>query len=386
MSKRGAPGIGVQLNMTLKAISGRGVSKKDTKEKYRHNMKQKGERANPLKSPLIHSDKYMQNIRTTSELYLRWAKEKGFGHKHINQYNHAEAGRKFFEERIARGVKDLSTEVGHLRKLEDALKTKWGAEVKIVPEDVSKMLREAGYPTTRAGRIARQTTYRRYCREEVQKGLAQVRGQRSGGVGKADALEAQYRLGFRAQEAVCLRVRHVDLDRGRIYVCEGQKGTRTRFIPIPVEYRSKLERLMEGKQPGDRVYDIAGKSVKCKERNLERAWERACHSMSIKEHRTHNLRATYACDRIVEIKDKIREFEDRGGGSRIGLYNHERWWSDYAPADRLQKLERIDERYVKCRDRETPEEREERIDREARGVLIEEMGHSDMGKLDHYIR
>lgn len=332
MSKRGAPGLGVQVSKCLKTIRGRGISKHETKQEYIAQAKARGERINPLKSPLIHSDKYYQNIHQTSVQFLRWSREQGYGARYIKDFKFKEAGRKWFEERISKGIKDLRTEAAHLDKLQSAIEKTWAVKTEIVPKDLGKQLRAAGYPTTKEGRIAQQTTYRRYTNEEVQKGLSHVRGQRAGGMGKADALEAQHSLGLRVREAASLRAWHVDLERGHVYVCEGQKGTRTRFVPIPVEYRSKLSDLVQGKDRNDRVFNVRGKSIDNRVRNLERAWERAMHAQDIQEHRTHNLRAAYACNRLEGLKDKGMSKED------------------------------------------------------AERVLIEELGHSDTSKLQHYIR
>jgi len=330
MAKRGAPGLGVQVAKALKNVRGRGISKHNTKQEYMAQAKARGERINPLKSPLIHSDKYYDNVHQTSVQFTKWARENGYGAKYLKDFKFKEAGQKWFTDRIARGIKDLRTEAAHLDKFQSAIEKTWGAKAEIVPSDLSKQLRAAGYPSTKAGKIAQQTTYRRYTADEVQKGLTHVRGQRAGGMGKADALEGQYRMGLRVREAVSLRVSHVDLDRGRIFVCEGQKGTRTRFVPIPENYRAKLESLVKGREANERVFDVKGKKIDNKVRNMERAWERAMHAQGVEEHRTHNLRATYACDRKEEL-------ESQG----------------------IEKWEK---------------------------TLIEELGHSDTSKLQHYIR
>ena len=348
MARRGAPGLGVQVAKALKVISGRGISKHETKREYMAQQRKTGERINPLASPLIHSDKYRTNIQQTSEQYLRWARQNGYGAKLIKDFNHEEAGRKWFEHRISLGIKDLRTEAGHLAKLSNGIKKTWGVDVKIVPDDLTLQLKKANYPTTKEGKIAQQTNYRRYTPAEVARGLEIVKGQRFGGLAKAKALEGQTRLGFRVQEAVCLRVAHVNLDKGYIHIQEGMKGTITRYVPIPEDYKDTLKDLMDGKALGDRVYDIRGKKIENKIRNMQRAWEIACEKMGIQEHKTHNLRAFYACERLEELKEQIRI-----------------------------------ERFLDLKD---DVEREVIVDREARDILIRELGHRDTTKLAHYIR
>lgn len=342
MAKRGAPGLGVQVAKALKAINGRGISKHDTKMRYQHEKRAMGEKVSPLESPLIHSDNYRQNIYQTSTQFLRFAREQGLGAGLIRDFQMEEAGRKWFEHRINQGIKDLRTEAGHLRKLESGIKEAWGVEVKIVPDDLTQQLRAVNYPTTRAQKIALQEGYRRYTPEELIKCIEHVAGQRRNGLKKSQALMGQARLGLRLQEAVCLRTSHVDLERNRIYICEGQKGTRTRFVPIPKDYQPVLEKLVSGKSATDRVFDVPGKNLKSQMRGLQRSWQRACKANGIEETKTHNLRAFYACERLEELKNEIHSRE---------------------PA--------LDEKQV---------------DDAARKVLIEEMGHSDTAKLAHYIR
>lgn len=342
MGRRGAPGLGVQVKKALKSISGRGISKHKTKQKYMVEQKARGERVNPLESPLIHSDSYRKNVEQTAKQFLKWARQQGLGAGLVKDFKMQEAGRRWFEERISKGIKDLRTEAGHLKKLERGIEKAFGTKVEIVPKNLGKLLKAAGYPTTRREKIAQQMGYRRYTPDEVREGLEHVSQQRNNGAGKAQALEGQARLGFRLREAVSLRVSHVDLERNHIYVCEGQKGTRTRFVPIPEDYRPSLEKLVAGKAPEERVFDVPGKSIERQMRNLQRAWERACRSMNIEEHRTHNLRAYYACERLDELKSKI---QDRDPGLS-----------------------------------------EKEADQAAREVLIEELGHSDTSKLAHYVR
>lgn len=250
MSKRGAPGLKIQIGKALKVLNGIGKSKKEEKKKYREVQKLEGKGVNPLSSPLIHSFKHRENIIQTSVLYLRWCRENGYGAKLIKDFNHAEGGKAWIEHRISEGIRNVPTEIGHLRKLADGIEKTWGVEAAIVPVDIKKMLSESGsYYGTKQEKIARQSKgYRKYTKQEVKQGLNYL--DETDREKSADALEGQVKLGFRVREAVSLLVGDIDLKKriATVTVQRGQKGTLKREFPIPEDYIPKLKSLIKGKK------------------------------------------------------------------------------------------------------------------------------------------
>lgn len=304
VSKRSAPGVTVQLKRIFKILDGRGISKHIEKKKYAANMKERGETANPLKSDLIHSLKYYENVLHTSNQFLRWAKENGYGAKFIENYNYTEAGRKYFEERIEKGIKDLNTEAGHLRKLEDAIEKRLSKKISIVPEDFNKMLKEAGYATTKDQKLKQRVGVKLYSKEELKTLIETVSTQKIHGDTKSNAFELQSKLGLRIKEIVCLKVGNIDFDLGKVHIWFGAKGGRKRWVPIPEEYKEKLRTLVNGKEANENVIELGKSKIKSKIRMLQKSWEKACKKNMIEEHKTHNLRVFYANNRIDELIEK----------------------------------------------------------------------------------
>jgi integrase len=349
MAKRGAPGLSFQINRILKTLDGTGLSKRSARKLYQKQQSNllPGERSN-IHSPFLHSAVYQKHCAETWKRYLEFARSKGDGARFIKDFNHQAAGKKYLEWRCQTGIRNIRSEVSHLRQLENGVKKTFATEINIVPQNVVSIISSYGIPLNKRERLANRLGFKHFSEKELEQVMQAVRSQRSGQE-KEYLLRSQYLCGLRIKEACSLRVCNINLSgdtwvyhhrqsdgsvltlrvpSGHILLNQGTKGNKPRVVPCgDITFWQKL---CDGRSHNELVFTVKGARVDNRIRNIQKSFRKACLENSIAETRTHNLRATYA----------QREY------------------------DRL---------------------REDHTERRAKEIITERLGHKDTSKLQHYI-
>lgn len=335
---RSAPSTKKQIQMALKSISGQGKSKLEAKNEYRIEAQASGEKIKTAKSPYIHSQDWHDNVENVATRYCYFAQEKGWGHKHIKSYNHKEAGKAFFEDLLNRGVKDIQGVASALRKFSDAVKNRFGEEIRIVPDDLRGMINQARaagkeVPVNKQERLDSREGYRVYTNDEMTKIMRNVWQQRNGDRYGA-AIRGMSELGLRVKECVKLQVRDIDFDKGLVHVMYGAKGKKERWVPVSKSYLMELKKTCSKKGDKDFVFDLPGWKWENRRKNTWRSFEKACKANAIEQHRIHNLRATWASNKYYEFRGKgMDRMEARLEVSKILGHNRGEvvdWYIDYS--------------------------------------------------------
>lgn len=153
------------------------------------------------------------------------------------------------------------------------------------------------------------------------------------------ALDLSVNLGIRSREACYIRAEHFirtengmavyipskkDVKEKELDVISASgitKGGRGRYIPVPKSFQPRLEKMLQGLGPKDRVVQIS-------EAGLRKALSRACHETGIESQGWHGFRHTYARNRLNELLDSTgmgadcrtalrRIFENRDTGRPV---------------------------------------------------------------------
>ena len=296
-----------QVDAALKSITRLGNSKYLAKDEYRAEAMAKGEKVNTAKTNYIHSVKWLKNVREVSMRYLMFAKEQGYHHKNISQFQHEKAGLAFIEDLISRGVKDIEGTAAALRKFAEAINNKFGGGVSIVPDDLRGMINKANstgvvIPIRKKDKLVSRKGYRAYTPEEMGKILQNIRSQKWGDMYGA-AIRGMSELGLRAKECFKLRVKDINFYRRLLHVVDGSKGGRQRWVSISKIYLDELKDICKNKSGSSYVYEVPGFKWENRAKNTWAAFRKACLKSGIKQHRLHNLRATYAVSKYNEFRE-----------------------------------------------------------------------------------
>ena len=304
--------LGRQVDAALKSITRLGKSKYLAKDEYRVELAARGAKYSTAKTNYIHSHKWLKNVREVSMRYLLFSKEKGYHHKNINQFQHEKAGSAFFEDLISRGVKDIEGTAAALRKFAEAINNKFGGDVAIVPDDIRGMVNKANsqvgtpaIPILKRDKLVSRRGFRIYTPEEMGMIMKNVWSQKEGARYGA-AIRGMSELGLRAKECFKLRVKDINFERGLLHVVDGSKGGRKRVVPISKPYLAELKSICRNKSGASYVYETPGFKWENRAKNTWTALRKACLKSGIKQHRLHNLRATYAFS-------KYKEYIEDGG-------------------------------------------------------------------------
>jgi len=121
--------------------------------------------------------------------------------------------------------------------------------------------------------------------------IRQLKGKVSQNV--SNAIDLMHKLGLRVSGATSVIVEDVKFDKGVVSIVE--KGGRSREVPIPKGFEGALSKMVEGKEPHERLVPIKAGTV-------SDDIKQASKKLDIKSYTgTHAFRHTYARDRVEQL-------------------------------------------------------------------------------------
>lgn len=273
-----------QVTSALKGINGINSSKAERKA-------QLGKKGFGNGTDKIHSIDYYQDVRNTS---IRWAEfiKQEYGVKSVYEMKEEHTD-SFLDHLQKDGVSKASISVyeSHLIHLQRALDN-FNKEVRGKDFDV-KIITERSISGSEKNLPSNRSFRSREQAEEVISKMSPA---------TRPAGELGLNLGLRVRESANLE--HVDLKEMKINIQIGQgitKGGRTREIPIPGYFQNRIQEMIQGKQPFEKV---AGPNLK--QNTVEKAFKRACERLGERDTGFHRLRHTYARERLTELLKTIK--------------------------------------------------------------------------------
>lgn len=266
----GRPSLVKQVEWAFQALDNLGQSK--------YAIKRSGARPTG-----IHSGCTMKNYISLCCTFAKWA-GKEYGVRYLAELKPA-MGDAYMKKLTADGktASTLKTVASALRKLQVAIKARFGLNIKVVPEGITLPCRKL---SERLGRFA-------YTPEQAQRIIDAARELDDQ---TADALELIYRFGLRLTCVVNLRAQDVRWGNLSLQVYRG-KGGRRRQIPFNNSDDTQyLAQLIAGKEDMDLIFPGL------KRARLQYVMKKACLAAGIDVHKVHNLRHSYSVRRYSQAR------------------------------------------------------------------------------------
>lgn len=261
-----------EVDLCIREIDQIGKSKREARKK---NIK------------AIHGKRQKQHTRSDSRNFAKWVRSE-YGIKHLHQLSeeHYKSYLKYLEQR---GIS-----AGHRRNVETSLR--------LLQEGLNKRSERFGKekvqftpkkritPSIKRGEGARNRSYTNQEIKALEKYISpSVR----------DSVALMRNLGLRVEESTLVRVEHFDLRAGKMIIPEGEtvtKGGRFRVVPIPEHFKSHLEKMLDGKQPHERLVNVTEKTVR---NGVNVGFKKA--GIEQKGRGCHGFRHTYARERVAML-------------------------------------------------------------------------------------
>ena len=298
MVRRGRTSIVREVKESIQAIDKIGQSKRDAK-------------ANGTSG--IHSVKQKENTMSDCQNFVKWCRSEH------DVKSIADLKQEHYEAYMAHmSEKGLSN--GHMRNVETSLRLlEKGFQARSERFEGASKPSASFCPEKRltGGKTSENVRNRSYEPKEV----SAIRENCSKEVTKA--VDLMQNLGLRVREAANVRVEHFVQNADgswqlKIEIGRGiTKGGRFRHVPVPENFKTRLESLLANKQPNERLVNVSqttirdGVNVACKKAEIIQG-ERGC----------HGFRHAYARNRLNELATKDqremmnRILENRSVGRR----------------------------------------------------------------------
>lgn len=243
----------------------------------------------------IHSVKQKENTMSDCQNFVKWCRSE-HGVKSIADLNqsHYEAYMAYMDE------KGLSK--GHMRNVETSLRLlERGFQERSERFEGDLKVSSSFCPGKRLVQLksAENVCNRSYSEKE----MSEIRANCSKEV--AAAIDLMQNVGLRVREAVNIRAEHfVRRADGswKLYIEKGRgitKGGRYREVPVPENFKTRLESLLANKQPNERLVNVVSSTVRdginvaCKKAGIVQA-----------ERGAHGFRHFYARKRFDQLASK----------------------------------------------------------------------------------